>query len=442
LKSDLKGSHGIGHCEGSYDAVFSASSLEEAIAIELNQEALSLHDKLSIFVINAYLFLANLLVGLLGRIWFAREPVTPASIVVYTVGTLGDNVLMLPAVAALRRYYPDAKLTVVTNCDGFSAYPATQVWGGNPCVDKLITFPTHPVQRQGFGFRIDKSGLENMNCDLFVNLSPFGNREIIFARSLGAKKTVGFRLNSYNRRVVFNRVQHHFVQNEARRPREVLALLGIEPIEKTDLLTHDAVAKANVEKLLRELGIPLGASPLVVLNPGSKLAASRWPAQRFGEFAAWLAETQGAYVVVNGSEGEQSVCDEVVRASGGKAASLAGRLPIRELIELLRLSFACVSNNTGTMTLAAMVSIPLIVLSSTRFSPTFYMPISDRMIWLFSFSEGSYSYNDLGGTSKDMLNIGVNDLSEAYSCLMRRGLEMDLRSLQDNWNKLGKEDPL
>ena len=97
---------------------------------------------------------------------------------------------------------------------------------------------------------------------------------------------------------------------------------------------------------------------------------------------------------------------------------IAGKLSIQELIELLRLCGSCVSNNTGTMTLAAMVKTPLIVLSSTRFSPTFYMPISERMIWLFSFSDTSYSYNDLGGTSEDMLNIDVKDISEAYRNLM------------------------
>lgn len=411
------------------DPVCSASDLQEAVRIERGRGARTLYDSLSLGCIHAYRLMANLLLAVLGQVWFARIVETPKSIIVYTVGTLGDNVLMMPAVAAIRRRFPDAKLKVVANCDGFSSYPAVQIWGNNPLVDQLVILHGHPVQRQGLGIRIDAPGLENSDCDLFINLSPFGNRgwlgavvrEMIFARFLGAQHAIGFRVNSYNRKGKFNRVQHYFVKNEARRPKDVLKILEIEPVENCDLLVHDETAKSCVEHLLHDIGVK--ADKLVVLNPGSKLAASQWPAHRFGEFASWLTESEGASVVVNGTEDERVICEEVVRSSGGKATCLAGRLSIRELIELLRISSACISNNTGTMTLAAMTGIPLIVLASTRFSPCFYMPLSGKMIWLFSFSEASYSYSDMGGTSKDLLNIEVCHLIDAYRTLKERSVK-------------------
>lgn len=405
--------------------VYAAKTLAQAIEIERAQVRFTFSMLLMRAWVRGYVIFGNALLRVIERLFFPETCRNPQAIIVYTVGTLGDNVLMLPAVAAIRQAYPDATLTVVTNCDGFGSSPASQVWGQSEYVDHFVALPNHPVQRVGFRLNIHKPGLEQARCDLFINLSPFGNRgwlgavvrEMLFARSLGARQAPGFWLNSYNRKGALNRIQHYFVKNEARRPREVLKRIGITPLEQADLLRHDEIAKENVEQLLRERGIQLGLAPLVVLNPGSKLAASQWPPERFGEFAAWVADNQGAQVVVNGTEAERGICDEVARASGGKAVSLAGKLPIQELIELLRLCDSCISNNTGTMTLAAMVMKPLIVLSSTRFSPTFYMPISDKMAWLFCFSESSYSYNDAGGVSEDMLNIRVTDLIAAFENL-------------------------
>lgn len=410
-----------------------AATLEEAVLQEQRNICLAFGQICLKLVISLYLLPANLLLVLLKTLWFPSKIAEVNDVIIYTVGTLGDNVLMLPAVAAVRKKYPSAKLTVMTNTDGFGPYAARQVWENNMFVDYFVPLPNHPVQRQGYRIKINSLDFEQKKCDLFVNLSPFGNRgwlgavirEMIFARSLGAKQAIGFRVSSYNRKGLFNRVQHLFVKNEARRPRTVLKELGIAPVERVDLLVHDGVAKMNVEKLLQETGIKIGHCPLVLLNPGSKLAASRWPAQRFGEFAAWVIETYDAQVIVNGVEAEGMICDEVVSASGGKAVSLAGKLSVQELIELLRLCDACVSNNTGTMTLAAMLKTPLVVISSTRFSPTFYMPISERMIWLFSFSETSHSYNDTGMTSADMLNIEAEDVIVAYQKLIDKANEIE-----------------
>jgi hypothetical protein len=51
------------------------------------------------------------------------------------------------------------------------------------------------------------------------------------------------------------------------------------------------------------------------------------------------------------------------------------------------------------------------------------MPISERMIWLFSFHENSYSYKDEGGPSEDLLNIQVSDVLNAVKELIPRKIE-------------------
>lgn len=413
--------------------VFITRNYEEAKSIELSNDKTTLESLLLRSFITLWVLGANCLLWVLKRVFFKSGNCSSneiKNIAVYTVGTLGDNVLMLPAIAAVKRRFSNARLTAITNCNGFSEQPAREILGTSPYVDKLITLPGHPVQRRGRRLVVNFPDFEEFSCDLFVNLSPFGNRgwlgavgrEMLFARRLGARWAIGFKMSTYTRKGIFNAVQHRFMKNEARRPREVLKEIGLEPVEDEDLLAEDAATKEKVKDILSKY---LNSSrPLIVLNPGAKLKASHWPAERFGVIAAWLVKTYSASVLVNGTESEMELCDEVVRASKGLAINLAGELTIKELIELLRISNACVTNSTGPMTLAAMVGIPTVVLSSTRFSPTFYMPISEKLVNVFSFSECSYSYNDEGGTSEDLNQIEVSDVLQAMKEVFSPGLNV------------------
>jgi ADP-heptose:LPS heptosyltransferase len=410
-------------------SVHVGSSYEEVRRIEIAAERASLFSLFLRGFLQGWLIASNaflaILRGFLFR-WGVPSPDDVQEIVIYTVGTLGDNVLMLPAIAGIRCRFPQARITSIVNCDGYSDYPAKEIIGRSAFVDSLLTLPGHPVCRSGWKITVDFPVFKKPPCELFVNLSPFGNRgwigavirEMIFARWLGAKWAVGFGMHTYARKGIFNRVQHRFVANEARRPREVLRQMGAAPVEDVDLLPKDAAAKEKVTRLVESLG---GHSKrLVVLNPGSKLRASRWPAKRFGEVARNLAMEGDVLILVNGTCDEAQVCDEVVTTSGGASRSIAGELSIGELIELLRLADLCITNNTGPMTLSAMLGAPSVVIMSTRFSPTFYIPISDHMVSVFRFDENSYDYNDTGDAAEDLLGIMAQDVKTAVAILPAR----------------------
>lgn len=413
------------------EKVFITNTFEEVRGIELAHAKRTVGCVALRVFIWVWLICANSILKILRVIFFGNHFIDQSkigNIIVYTVGTLGDNVLLLPAIKSIKSEYANAQLTVITNCNGFSSAPAEEVFGKVPYVDKVLMVPDHPLQRRGLQIRLEPVELKKNNCDLFVNLSPFGNRgwfgavvrEMIFAKKLKTRWAVGFRMSTYTRNNIFNKVQHHFVKNEARRPREILKELGLKPIEGEDLLPIDQNASSAVKGKLSKFF--LKKRFLVVLNPGAKLKASQWPPERFGEISRRLAQEYDACVLLNGAESEKSICDQVVETSGGVAINLAG-LSVRELIELLRMSDLLITNNTGPMTLSAMIGIPTVVISSTRFSPTFYVPISERMIWVFSFQENSYSYKDDGGPSEDLLNIQVRDVLNAVKELIPRNTE-------------------
>jgi ADP-heptose:LPS heptosyltransferase len=318
---------------------------------------------------------------------------------------------MLPALAALRRRYKEARITVITNCQIWDREGAKGILEPSPFKDRLLVLDDHPVQRKGFRFQIDTKKFEGVKCDLFVNLSPFGNRgwvgavarEMIFCKKLGASYAIGFKMSTYSGKGIFNKIQHRFIKNEPRRSREVLKEVGLKPVENEDLLPRDAMAKKSILGKMAENG--RGNRTIFVINPGAKFESKCWPPERFAEIAKWINRGHRSSVVITGTAPEREIAEKVVSASGGFAINFAGETTIQELIELLRVSGGCITNDTGTMHLSAMIGIPTVAIFSTRLSPTHWLPVGDNVVSIFSFEDCSFCYQDDCTDAKCLRNV-------------------------------------
>jgi len=106
-------------------------------------------------------------------------------------------------------------------------------------------------------------------------------------------------------------------------------------------------------------GLPL----LLGLNPGAEYGpAKRWPAAGFAAVVREVCRRRGGCVwLVFGGAKERELCAEIARAAGGRAANLAGRTSLRELMALLKLCRVLLANDTGPMHLAAALGTPVVV---------------------------------------------------------------------------------
>jgi ADP-heptose:LPS heptosyltransferase len=116
------------------------------------------------------------------------------------------------------------------------------------------------------------------------------------------------------------------------------------------------------------LPIPMHASPApgaVVIHPGGKGRARRWPPGRFAEVARALRGRETP-VVVTGSRRERPLALHVATAAALPAgAVLAGRTSLRELCALVARARLVVSGDTGIAHLATAYGTP----SVTVFGP-------------------------------------------------------------------------
>jgi ADP-heptose:LPS heptosyltransferase len=384
-------------------AVHTAGSLEEAKRIIMSCERKSIGILLSRALVWVIVTSANICAGLLKFILFRHGGLAGKdfnNIVIYTVGIVGDNVVMLPALAAIRRRYSAAHITVISNCQLWDRKGAEEVFGPSRLKDRLIVISDYPVERRGLKLVFNKHLFPGVACDLFVNLSPFGNRgwigavikELIFAYKLGASYAVGFHIAAYSRKAWFNNVKHYFVHNEPRRSRRVLRELGISPAEGEDLFEQDTAARESVVRKLRDQG--WAGRRLFVINPGAKFMSKCWPAGRFAQVAEHIEEKFNACSVITGIEEERYIADEVIKNSHAELINLVGMTSIQELVELIRMSAGCVTNDTGTMHIAAMIKVPTVAIFSMRHSPTDWFPLGGRVAALFSTIGCMYCYDD------------------------------------------------
>lgn len=126
--------------------------------------------------------------------------------------------------------------------------------------------------------------------------------------------------------------------------------------------------------LLEAVGIPADADDLrldapapgtsgpVLVHPGTAFGAKRWPADRFAAVASAL-EGQGRRVLVTGSAAERGLAEEVAARAGLPANRvLAGVTDLGQLCDLVAVASLVISGDTGVAHLASAYGTPSVVL--------------------------------------------------------------------------------
>ncbi len=280
-------------------------------------------------------------------------------VAVLRANALGDYLVAVPALDALRAAYPDAEVVLL----GTPLH--AELLAGRPGpVDRVAVVPPSPgVRDPGADAEADRWALEAFfaamvaeRFDLAVQLHGGGRWSNPFLRRLGARLTVGLR--TPDAAFLDRWVPYVYYQHEVLRFLEVVALVGAAPV---DLEPRLAVTQADRAAAARALagalagglaGVGAAGRPLVALHPGATDPRRRWPVDRFAAVGDALADA-GADVLVTGSAGERDLVDGVRSRMRRPAAGLAGTLSLSALVGVLERCAVVVANDTGPRHLAA-----------------------------------------------------------------------------------------
>jgi heptosyltransferase I len=274
---------------------------------------------------------------------FRTSVMPPSRLLIVRLGALGDIVHALPALAALRAAWPEARidwlvdarhravLDLVTGITTRIHVDTTRGWQHWPGVVRRL-------RRARYDLALDFQGL--IKSGLAARLSGAA-RVAGFARGMLREPAAAW---FYTERHAVGAGQHVIRKN--------LALAAAVGADTGGAIVFPLVVPRTGPRLAVD-------GPYALLNPGAAWPNKRWPAERFGQLAAWLRREHGLASIVLWGPGEASLATQVASASQG-AAHPAPLTTIADVLALAKGAVVAVSGDTGPLHLAAAVGTPLV----------------------------------------------------------------------------------
>ncbi len=279
----------------------------------------------------------------------ARVLYPPQKILFIQLSALGDTILAVPTIRAIRYAFPDAEITM------FASGTNLNYLANCPYINRHIRFemPVHgmvaPLRREGFDWAID--------------LEHWPRLSALLTYATGAPMRIGFRTKGQHRHFLFTEtVPHIRGRHEVRNFLEIATRLGC-PVEAFNLeVWCGSAARTWVREMLIQEQVPSN-TPLVVLHPEAGRRGEprrRWPPENYVALADALVKRFGVQIVLTGAPDEVNTSEEIAAQTRHRVVSLAGRTDVNQLAALFSDAALVVSGNCGPMHLAAATGTPVI----------------------------------------------------------------------------------
>jgi lipopolysaccharide heptosyltransferase II len=288
----------------------------------------------------------------------ASPPVDPRSVrglLVRSTNWFGDVVMVGPALRALRRGFPEARLEVLARVSIASAYR------GHPLVDGVVVEERRGGTRRHDGLlgaaRLARE-LRRRRYDLAVIL-PKSIAAALAPALAGIPRRVGYATGG--RRALLTHAvpwpagadsMHHvdLFLGPAR-------WLGCPDDDRSLVFPIPEDDRRAAAAFLEERGGQGG--PLVAIHAGASRPERAWPAERFGEVAGLLA-AQGARILVLGAEADRPAARRVLLGAGSRGIDAVGFGGVARMAALLERADLFLGNDSGPMHVAAAVGAPTV----------------------------------------------------------------------------------
>lgn len=276
---------------------------------------------------------------------------------------LGDVVMALPALEAIRRWRPDAHFAVAARA---SVAPILTLATG---IDEVITLTGRGDWRDRKGRRADAARLRAGRFDAAV-LLPNAFHAAWLARLADIPERWGY-ARDLRGWLLTRAIPRRRGVTQAAYYLDLATALGAPSVPLTAALTIPEALWRATEATLRESGWQ--GEPIVAFAPGAAFGpAKRWPPSRVGLVAAQMRAAVAVTPVFVGTAADRDAIDEAVaafRADGrgdARAIDLGGRTDLPTLAAVLARCEAVLSNDSGAMHVAAAVGVPVAAI----FGPT------------------------------------------------------------------------
>ena len=305
------------------------------------------------------------------------NPSSMSRVMVRATNWLGDAVMSLPAIRAIRGVFPQVHLAVV-------AKPwVADLYAREKFIDRVIPYTAQTLgDKRAFAARLRRERFDG--AILLQNAFDAA----LMAWMAGIPERIGYRRDGRGfllTRAIPVPEPGDIPRHERFYYLELLRRAGmLERFPATPAISLDGAGAAREcgAQRLREMGIHM---PPVGISPGAAYGnAKRWLPERFAEVAAQLAMAYQTAVLLFGSAAERPLCEAVagpMRVAGIETRNLAGETSLSEFIDLAAACRVFVTNDSGAMHIASALGVPTVaVFGATDDSTTGPTGLNARIV--------------------------------------------------------------
>jgi ADP-heptose:LPS heptosyltransferase len=293
----------------------------------------------------------------------------PRNILVTRLGNVGDIIVALPAFHALRRLYPNAKITLLTSPTNRGAPGAVEVLKNDKTFDDMIVYYVDESSKPDFLRNLIKR-IRALDVDLAIalpnQLTSFDHlfKNLCMFAAAGVRRMEGFQCVT----------PPDYRIRQVDRLMRIINEIGSAEVESFPWMQPSAADAAIADELLA----PAQRRPVAVMHCGAKRPANCWAPESFVEVGKRLIAERGAAVVLTGGPGEAELTARVAAGIGAGCIDLAGKTDLGVLAAIAQKCAVVISNDTGIMHIAYAAGAPVVGIFSGRYFPEIWYPYGDR----------------------------------------------------------------
>ena len=345
----------------------------------------------------------------------SAQELKPFRILIRSSNWLGDAVMSVPAVRAIKAGRADAEITIA------APSKIASMWKLVPEVNEIVPLPNRSLLATVRSIR------RQPRFDVAI-LFPNSLRTALEIWLSGVPRRVGYRGHFRSwllNQIICEREAPLPIEHQANRYLRVARGLGANVHDNW----RDALSRVPHTSDGTEFVPPANAHVKMALSPGAEYgSAKRWLPERFAEVAAAVSSKSSVQWILFGTPKDITVGETIARALGDSCVNRIGQTTLEQLIDELRKCCLLLTNDTGTMHLASLLGVPTVAIFGST-DPRLTGPLGDRHIIVRHQVECSPCFlRKCPIDFRCMKAVGVDEVTDAVLSILDAGTAKNTKS--------------
>jgi len=345
----------------------------------------------------------------------SAQELKPFRILIRSGNWLGDAVMSVPAVRAIKSGRPDAQITVA------APSKIASMWKLVPEVNEIVPLPNKSLPATVRSIR------RQPRFDVAI-LFPNSLRTALEIWLSGVPRRVGYR--GHFRSCLLNQMipeppRRETIEHQAVRYLSIAQETGAETPDAQPPTLNAQLAGSNQLPTINHQPLKMGLCPGAEYGP-----AKRWLPERFAEAAAAVSAKLSVQWILFGTPKDITLGETIVRILGDSCVNRIGQTTLEQLIDELRKCRLLLTNDTGTMHLASLLGVPTVAIFGST-DPRLTGPLGDRHIIVRHQVECSPCFlRKCPIDFRCMKAVGVDEVTDAVLSILDGGTAKNTKSTE------------